>query len=518
MHSAEQGSESEVRRHASSPPSLNSQFSVLNSRYALLVLALTALKVALAIVLPVSGDEAEYWDCSRHLDWSYLDHTPLLFWSMIPFRALFGETSLAIRLPSILSGLVIALALPEFVRRLGGPANGAERAWLALNAMPIFFIGSFYAWTDSPMLAAFVVATLGAVVVARGEARGWWIFGAAIGIGFLAKITVVLVLAAIVPLFFIARARATLRTRHPWLAALLAFALTAPFWIWGAKHDWANITFQLEERHTRGGGLDPLGAAEFLGTNMLLATPFLFVAGLVALWLLWKQSEAARPLVLAAVAPLVIFTLVALNSRPGAHWAAPLLLLGAIATGIVDFRARRALVVASAVLCAVVTIAVSAIALAPERLLGMEWSYARSPVRISPKYLVFAIGNAEIAAEAQRRLAPGEMMASENYTHVHLLSFLTGGEMPTRLAWMKKNAVSGLPSLYWYRPDELRGSNFLFVTEKSGFDAELGEIFESVTEEAAIEIRRGGEVVRSVRVLRCRNLFEPRGTFTLLED
>lgn len=518
MHSDEQASASGIRRKASSPPSLSYRFSILNSRYALLVAALTLAKIVLAIVLPISGDEAEYWDCSRHLDWSYLDHTPLLFWSMIPSRALLGETSLAVRLPSILSGLVIALAIPPLVRRLGGPDNGAERAWLALNAMPIFFVGSFYSWTDSPMLAAFIVATLGAVAVARGETRGWWIFGAAIGIGFLAKITVVLVLAAIIPLLFSPVARATLRTRHPWLAAVLAFALTAPFWIWGARHDWVNVTFQLQERHNRGGTLDPLGALEFLATNMLLATPFLFVAGLVALRLLWKRCAAAKPFVVAAVTPFIVFTIVALGNRPGAHWAAPLLLLGALATGIVDFRWRRALVVASGVLCAVVTIAVSAIALAPERLLAVEWTYSRSPVRISPKYLVFAVGNDEIAKEAQRRLAAGEMMASENYTNVHLLSFLTGGEMPTRLAWMKKKAVSGLPSLYWHRPSELRGNDFLFVTDKSGFDAELASIFESVTEEAPIEIRRGGEVVRSVRVLRCRNLLEPRGTFTLLED
>jgi 4-amino-4-deoxy-L-arabinose transferase-like glycosyltransferase len=264
---------------AAPPPSLNSQFSILNSRraYFALVATLTVAKIALAIVLPVSGDEAEYWDCSRHLDWSYLDHTPLLFWSMIPFRALFGETSLAIRFPSILSGLIVALSLPPLVRRLGGPANGAARAWLALNAMPIFFLGSFYGWTDGPMLAAFVVATLGATMVAGGESRGWWIVGAAIGIGFLAKITVVLVLAAIVPLLFIRDARATLRTAHPWLAALLATALTTPFWIWGARHDWVNITFQLQQRHKGGGSIDPSAALEFVGKNMVLAYRLMFV-------------------------------------------------------------------------------------------------------------------------------------------------------------------------------------------------------------------------------------------------
>ncbi len=487
-------------------------------RYFALVLLLTAIKVALAIVLPISGDEAEYWDCSRHFAWSYLDHTPLLFWSMIPFRAIFGESALAIRFPSILSGLVVALALPPLMRRLGGPKEGAERAWLALNAMPIFFLGSFYGWTDSLMLAAFVVAVLGAVAIAGGEKKGWWIFGAAIGIGFLAKITVVLVLAAIVPLFFIRSARATLKTAHPWLAALLAFALTTPFWVWGAQHEWVSITFQLQQRHTRGDAINPAGVIEFLATNMLLATPFLFVAALVALTLLWRSREAARPLVVAALAPIVVFSVVALQHRPGAHWAAPLLLLGAIATGAVEFRWRRALVIAAASLTLLISIAVCAIALRPERFNSIDWSYSRSPVRISPTYLVFAIGNEELAREAQRRLGPGELMASENYTHVHLLSFLMGGEMPTRLAWVKKYAVSGLPSLYWYHPSELRGRNFLFVTEKSGFDDKLRQIFEQVDVEPPIEIRRDGKVVRSVRVLRCRNLLEPRGTFTLLED
>lgn len=505
-------------REAARPPSSpQSPLPDSQSRYVWLVIALTVAKIVLAIALPISGDEAEYWDCSRHLDWSYLDHTPLLFWSMIPFRAIFGETSLAIRFPSILAGLVVALALPSLVRRLGGPPDGASRAWIALNAMPVFFLGSFYGWTDSLMLAAYVVAILGAVTVARGNARGWWIFGAAIGLGFLTKITIVLVLAAIIPLGFVREARATLRTNQPWLAAVLAFALTAPFWIWGARYDWANVTFQLQQRHTRGGAVDARGALEFIGTNMLLATPFMFVAGLAALVRLRKSREA-WPLLAAAITPFAVFTIVALQHRPGAHWAAPLLLLGAIATGAVEFRGRRALAIASAGVTAVLTITICAIALRPERLLNVEWAYSRSPVRISPKYLVYAIGNEEIAAEAMRRLRPGEMVASENYTHVHLLAFLSGGDMPTRLAWMKKNAVSGLPSLYWYRPSELTGASFLFITEKSGFDASLRGIFEKVEEEEPIEIRRDGAVVRRVRVLRCKNLLEPHGTFTLLED
>ena len=55
------------------------------------LVATTLLHVVLAAVLPLSGDEAYYWDCSRHLDWSYFDQPPLVIWSMIPFRAVLGD-------------------------------------------------------------------------------------------------------------------------------------------------------------------------------------------------------------------------------------------------------------------------------------------------------------------------------------------------------------------------------------------------------------------------------------------
>src|SRR6185295_10579187 len=80
----------------------------------------TALRMLLAAVVPLSGDEAYYWDCSRHPDWSYFDQPPLVIWAMRPFRLLLGETSLAIRMPAILASLGLGLCLPPLARRLGG--------------------------------------------------------------------------------------------------------------------------------------------------------------------------------------------------------------------------------------------------------------------------------------------------------------------------------------------------------------------------------------------------------------
>jgi hypothetical protein len=77
-------------------------------RYLAWAAAFLLLRIVIAAIVPISGDEAEYWDCSRHPDWSYLDHTPLLFWLMIPFRAIFGDTRIGVRAVSLIASTLIS--------------------------------------------------------------------------------------------------------------------------------------------------------------------------------------------------------------------------------------------------------------------------------------------------------------------------------------------------------------------------------------------------------------------------
>jgi 4-amino-4-deoxy-L-arabinose transferase-like glycosyltransferase len=129
------------------------------SWFLVIVLGLTVLHGVLAVLLPLSGDEAYYWDCSRHLDWSYFDQPPLVIWMMVPFRALLGEVQLAVRAPAIVASLITGLLLLPLVRSLGGSARQAGLAYLVLHGMPLFFLGSFYASTDVVMTAAYLGAT-----------------------------------------------------------------------------------------------------------------------------------------------------------------------------------------------------------------------------------------------------------------------------------------------------------------------------------------------------------------------
>jgi len=482
-----------------------------------ILLGFALLHVVLAMSLPLSGDEAYYWDCSRHVDWSYFDQPAVVIWSMVPFRAVLGECRLAVRAPAILASLVIGLCLLPLTRRLGGEVHHAAAAYGLLHGMPIFLIGSFYASTDVAMVAAYVAATWAAVAIAQGFRRAWWGFGLSIGAGFMAKFTAVIAVAAVLAALRTREARRDLLTPTPWLAALAAMVCTIPVWVWGLQHEWQNIAFQLSGRHEGGGGIGLGYVGEFIGANLLLATPFLGVGLAIAWWKSRVRQDAAWFVFRVAIAaPLVFFCLIALKNRVGGHWGGPALVLATLALALTDFRGRRVLAGAGVGFGLALSITTLSIVRQPERFMEMNWSYKGRPMRISTDKLSAILGNREVTEEAARRLRPGEFVASESYTNVHLLAFLSGGALPTRLAAVGAGS-HGLASLYWYDPDDLRGRDVLFVTNRDGLEANLEPLFDEVVEEVPLEITRRDEVVRVFRFYRCRNLHTPEGAFTRLK-
>ncbi len=471
-------------------------------------------------MLPLAGDEMYYWECSRHPDWSYFDQPPLVIWAMIPFRALLGETALAVRGPALLASLLIGLFFLPIVRRLGGGPRQAAGVYLLLHATPAFFLGSFYASTDVAMVAAFVAGTWAAIALAQGEVRAWYGFALAIGLGFLAKFPAVLMLPALLPVLaarYNGRRLGHLATPHPYLAGGLAALLTAPVWVWALQHDFDNIWFQLAKRHTEH-RFTFLYVIEFMVSNLILFTPFLLVGIAIALGRRRRNADPAwRVVVMAALAPMAFFTLVALRTRVGAHWGAPGLIVGLVALAMTAFHRRRALFVLGGASGLLLITAALATVLNPGPLINLQWSYRGRPETFSTNTLARLVGNDAMVAEVQARLAPGELVASESYTTAHQLAFLSGGALETRLAHIL-NGRHGLASLYWYPPGELRGRDALFVTERPQVEERLRTVFASVAEEPPLEISLDGRVVRRVHFFRCRNLLHPEAVFTRLGE
>lgn len=487
-----------------------------------LVVALAIVHAGLAYTLPVSGDEAYYWDCSRHLDWSYFDQPPLVIWTMAPFRWVLGEGPLAVRSPAILSSLMLALFLPPLVRRLGGNLRDAGRVYLLMHALPVYLFFTFYESTDAGMITAYLAATWAAVALAQGEKCAWWGFGIACGLGFLAKFPAVLVAPALIPALMQREVRAHLKTPTPYLAGLLSLALTGPVWIWGALHDWDNIAFQVAGRHGRGGGFFLQHLLEWVASNLVAATPFLLVAMALALWGARRLRDPAwRVVAVAAAMPLLAFGLVSLRERVGAHWGAPGLVVGVVAVVLLPFPWKRFLVRAGAVTGGAFALFLLLLAFVwktagPEALLSTPLLSDKSDEEIATGSASYAFGDAEVVEELRRRLVPGEILASESYTLVHLLGLKSRGEFTNRLANVAYG-LHGLASLYWHQPGDLAGADVLFVTKKEGLNEEVGALFESCEEEDPILVERRGRLVRRLRVLRCQELKEPVPAFTRLE-
>jgi len=470
-------------------------------RWWLLLGIATLVHAALAAFTPISGDEAYYWDLSRRPDWATFDQPSLVLWLMIPFRALFGETALAVRSPALLASLSIGILLLPLARRLGGDIREAATAYLVLHATPIFFLGSAYVSTDVMMAAWYVGAAWAAVAIAQGETRAWWGFGLCAGLGFMSKFPMVAVLLGLLPLLWMPQVRAQLRTPTPWLAGVFALVLTTPVWIWGAQHEWANILFQF--RRVPEAGITLKYLLEFLGANLGLSS--LVGVAFVIAW--WKSRHRKEPGWVAfrwvAAAPLILFSLFALRGRVAAHWGAPTLMLSGLMLAFHPFRGWKAWTIAGGAITVTLVAVALAIVSSPAPLIARA-STAESGLlaKIPVRELEAILGYQETVSALRAQLRPGELVASESYSMVHTLSFVSGGTLPIHLAILNRGN-HGLSALYWHPPEYFEGVNLIWVTARPKTRAALEGMCAEVQDLEPVRIYEQGVLVREISLYRC---------------
>src|SRR5215831_17065673 len=81
-------------------------------------------------------DELYYLACSRHLDWGYVDHPPLIALITWIVRAILGESLSAIRFLPAVAGAGEVVLTAMIARELGGQRFAQGLAALAVVAAP----------------------------------------------------------------------------------------------------------------------------------------------------------------------------------------------------------------------------------------------------------------------------------------------------------------------------------------------------------------------------------------------
>ena len=338
----------------------------------LLICGLVAWRLAIAALLPVTLDEAYYFDWARHLAWGYFDHPPGVALLGLGGRLEPGSVFMA-RLGGLLAGLATLVVLDRLYRRCGlTDVRDRALALLLAGATLAGVAGGVITTPDSVLALAWALALHESERALTSDPRRWITAGIAIGLGLLGKYTMLLIGPVLLPAILGANRRQLL-TRWPYLGAGAALLVFAPNLIWNAQNDWLTLGFQFGHGFATevGGAVAPEARAivhsgpETPGERAASLLGYLGVQlalwGLIALPILlapWLGRRDAKPrltsaesisdsrltipgrmlLLAASLFPLGFFALVALISDVEANWPA-MYLLGA--APLVALRLRR---------------------------------------------------------------------------------------------------------------------------------------------------------------------------------
>ena len=316
---------------------------------AILVAALTLVRLVVAATLPLAPDETYYWIWSHALAGGYLDHPPMValwiragtFLSLD--RPRWGFGCLVRWRPLSRRGCCSIPRKPCFpARKAGVPAV------LLLNASLLLGVGTVIMTPDSPLLLFLDGRRYGRwrvlPLVADG---GWWLVaGVAGGLALDSKYTALLLWIGVgLWVLLVPAARRWLRRWQPWTACVIGLALFSPVVFWNVAHDWAGFTRQggrVQDWHpARAIGF----LAELLGGQIALVTPLVWalcIAGLiVAIHRTWQHHDPCWSLLAAlSLPPILVFVQHAIGDRVQGNWPAIIYPALAVAAGGMALRPR----------------------------------------------------------------------------------------------------------------------------------------------------------------------------------
>jgi 4-amino-4-deoxy-L-arabinose transferase-like glycosyltransferase len=313
------------------------------------LLGLTALRFAVAALVPLSPDEAYYWVWSRALAAGYLDHPPMVALWVRAGTFIAGDTALGIRLLAPLAAALGSLLLADAAARLVPVGRSGMHAAALLNATLLFGIGAVTMTPDTPLLFFWCAALAAMARLAEGADGVWFVIaGACIGLALASKYTAALLaLGAVLWILAVPALRARLAGPWPRLGALAAAVPFGPVVWWNAAHGWASFAKQ----GGRAGDFQPARAPQFLAELVLgqigLATPLIFalcVSGLaLAARIVWRRREPRWTLLAALSLPAAaLFVEHALGDRVQGNWPAIVYPAAIVAaTGLIAPRWQR---------------------------------------------------------------------------------------------------------------------------------------------------------------------------------
>ncbi|MEO0313576.1 MAG: hypothetical protein RI928_32 [Pseudomonadota bacterium] len=276
------------------------------------VLAITTLiKLWLAIAIPLTGDEAYFYQWGKHLDWGgYYDHPPMAGWILWLLQQ-FSSHLLVLRLPAILLWIVITLGMMDLLDRMAPAA--ADKRWM----LGSLFLALPFTWslnlitTDTPLIFFLFFSGYALIRAELADDLRWYAAsGVLLGLALLSKY--------FAGLLAIAYAVYLLPRRGGWWRLLIVALCALPFMLlnlaWNTTHCWNNFLFNLINRN-QGAHFTLTHLAIYVAMMIYLVTP----------WTAWQIAKIKNwhsdwRLAVMFVVPFVLFLFLSFYKSIGLHW------------------------------------------------------------------------------------------------------------------------------------------------------------------------------------------------------
>ena len=258
-------------------------------------------------------DELYYIACAKRLALGYVDHPSLAPAILRLNLALFGDSLVALRLPSALAGGLTAFATAWLAAHLGAGRFGQTLAALCAIAAPIFLVlFNFFSMNSFEILIWTAMLVVAVLMVERNEPRLWVVFGALAGLALENKHTVVLLAAGIVVGLALTAERRLLLTRWLLVGGALAFILFLPNLLWQIETGFPSLEFYRNATLFKNRPLPPL---QVVWNQILFMGPVTFPVWIAGLYYCLRRKRELRFVALAYL--ILLATLViSRSSRP----------------------------------------------------------------------------------------------------------------------------------------------------------------------------------------------------------
>ncbi|MGA9407729.1 MAG: glycosyltransferase family 39 protein, partial [Bacteroidota bacterium] len=236
------------------------------------------------------GDELYYFACSKHLDFGYVDHPPLV--ALLTFAAtkIFGESIFGLRLLSGTAGAITVLLSAKIAGMLGGGRLSKSLAALSICFTIAFpAVSSFFSMNPVDIMLCTLFIYQFSKTINSPSPQKWIMIGALFGVGLLNKYTFLVLGFSVLLSLIITRRWDVLKSFWMYVAGAVGFAMFLPHIMWQINHGWPTLEFMHNATVYKNLSLSPF---DFLLQLTIGLNPVMFPIWLSGLVYLLVRKEA----------------------------------------------------------------------------------------------------------------------------------------------------------------------------------------------------------------------------------